>query len=62
MRIVVILVLSAMAGAVAAAFVWFGWDLCENVFAIFIERRRAKAAPKNTNEEREAKPPAVEGS
>lgn len=37
-----IVVISALVGFVAAGFVWFGWDLVENLTATF---SRKKAAP-----------------
>jgi len=38
-----IILIAVMAGIVSAGFTWFGWDLCQNIFAIL--RRRARANP-----------------
>ena len=46
MRLAQIIVIAVMVGAVAAALIWFGWDLCQNLRVVArnaAARRKAKA-------------------
>lgn len=51
---------SALAGFVAAGFVWYGWELVQNV-KVFRERRKIKAARKAAAKAVET-PPAAPGA
>ena len=67
MKWVQIIVISVMAGAVAAGLTWFGWSLCQNLRVVARKaaarrKAKAKAKPEAAAKKKREAPEAEEGS
>lgn len=54
-----VILIALMTGIVSAGFTWFGWELCQNVFAILRRRALGKtqaAAQRTLQREADEKP------